>query len=339
MAKIDENFISMCTDILEHGTTTEGQEVRPHWPDGTPAYTIKKFGVVFRYNLQEEFPVLTLRKTPVKSALDELLWIWQAKSNNIKDLHSGVWDEWADASGSIGRAYGYQMQLKHKYYDITVEKLEKAFPGFRAPSTTFDGEVLVPDDPTRGGTADREEAAALRRIHALHGMDGAFYMDQVDRVLYDLKVNPFSRRILTSLYTFEDLHAMHLYPCAYSMTFNVTQKPGQQKLTLNGILNQRSQDILAAFAWNEWQYAALLALIAQSVDMEAGEFVHVIADAHIYDRHKDAVRELISRKPQPAPKVRINPEIHDFYAFTRNDVTLEDYQVAGDQIRNIPIAI
>lgn len=164
-------------------------------------------------------------------------------------------------------------------------------------------------------------------------------MDQVDRVLYDLKVNPFSRRILTSLYTFEDLHAMHLYPCAYSMTFNVTQLPGHEKLTLNGILNQRSQDILAAFAWNEWQYAALLALIAQAVGMEAGEFVHVIADAHIYDRHKDAVRELISRKPQPAPKVRINPQIRDFYAFTRDDVTLEDYQVAGDQIRNIPIAI
>lgn len=339
MSKIDENFIRMCRDILEHGTSTEGQEVRPHWPDGTPAYTLKKFGVVMRYQLQEEFPVLTLRKTPVKSALDEVLWIWQEKSNNIHDLHSGVWDEWADEKGTIGRAYGWQMAVKHKYYDITKEKLEKAFPGFRAPAVSYDGDLFVPDDPVRGGSADAAEAAALRHTHALQGKGGAWYMDQVDRVLYDLKVNPFSRRILTSIYTFEDLHAMNLYPCAYSMTFNVTQQPGHSRLTLNGILNQRSQDILAAFAWNEWQYSCLLALIAQAVDMEPGEFIHVIADAHIYDRHQDAIRELISRKPQPAPKVWINPEIHDFYEFTRDDVKLEGYQVAGDQIRNIPVAI
>ncbi len=349
MAKIDDNFIRMCTDILENGTTTEGQKVRPHWPDGTPAYTIKKFGVVTRYNLQEEFPVLTLRKTPVKSALDELLWIWQAKSSNIHDLHSGVWDEWADETGSIGKAYGYQMAVKHRYHDISEEGLRHAFGDFAIPETAFTGDVLTPelaqegtvlftaDCPDAGNTAQRDRA--FTGAHAVRAENGWWYMDQVDRVIYDLKNNPFSRRIMTSIYTFADLHAMHLYPCAYSMTFNVTQQKGHNKLTLNGILNQRSQDILAAFAWNEWQYACLLALMAQACDMEAGEFVHVVADAHIYDRHTDAVRELIGRTPKPAPKVRINPDIHDFYKFTRDDVRLEGYEVAGGQITNIPIAI
>ncbi len=330
MSQSDLNFISMCSDIIENGTTTEGQLVRPHWPDGTPAYTIKKFGVVTRYDLQEEFPVLTLRRTPAKSALDELLWIWQQKSNKISELHSGVWDEWADADGTIGKAYGYQMAIKHRYYDIKEEGLRHAFGDFFAENMPVTCEVtdqLIPEDD------------AIKKAHAVKGPDGAFYMDQVDRVIYDLKNNPFSRRIMTSIYTFSDLHAMNLHPCAYSMTFNVTQKPGHDKLTLNGILNQRSQDILAAFAWNEWQYACLLALMAQSCGMEAGEFVHVVADAHIYDRHVDAVKELMSRTPQPAPKVWINPEIHDFYAFTRDDVKLENYKVAGEQIRNIEIAI
>lgn len=330
MALIDDNFIRMCNDILEHGTTTEGQKVRPHWPDGTPAYTIKTFGVVTRYDLQKEFPVLTLRKTPVKSALDELLWIWQQKSNKISELHSGVWDEWADEEGTIGKAYGYQMAVKNRYYDVTEEGLRRAFGAAfadAAPETELVTDVLVP------------ETEEMKRAHALKGPDGCWYMDQVDRVIYDLKNNPFSRRILTSIYTFSDLHAMNLHPCAYSMTFNVIQKPGHEKLTLNGILNQRSQDILAAFAWNEWQYACLLAMFAQVCDMEAGEFVHVVADAHIYDRHVDAVKELMSRTPQPAPKVWINPDIHDFYQFTREDVKLENYQVAGDQIRDIPIAI
>lgn len=307
MARIDDYFIEMCRDIIENGTTTEGQKVRPHWEDGTSAYTIKKFGVVTRYDLSEEFPILTLRKTPVKSALDELLWIWQAKSNNIKDLHSGVWDEWADETGSIGKAYGYQMAVKHRYRDITEKGLAHAFP---------DG------------------------MHAVYNKeDGCWYMDQVDRVIYDLKNNPFSRRIITNYYVHQDLSEMNLYPCAYSVTFNVTQRPGHDRLTLNAVLNQRSQDILAAFAWNEAQYSVLLAMIAQVCDMEPGEFMHVIADAHIYDRHVDAVKELISREPKPAPKVWINPEIKDFYAFTRDDVKLIDYEVAGDQIKNIPIAI
>ena len=388
MARIDDYFISMCDDILKNGTTTQGQKVRPHWPDGTPAYTIKKFGVVTRYNLQEEFPVLTLRRTPVKSALDELLWIWQAKSNDIHELHSGVWDEWADPEGSIGRAYGYQMAVKHRYYDISEEGLRRAF-GEEAtdailaepPAAIFrevsDSEAVTPPrsgdvsaasaaqgyllPPGQKGTAGVPSAEPVRllpsqraasgpdqivprtdkerRLHALCAPDGSFYMDQVDRVIYDLKNNPYSRRIMTSIYTFSDLHAMNLYPCAYSMTFHVTQLPGHGKMTLNAVMNQRSQDILTAFAWNEWQYAALLALIAQACGMEAGEFVHVVADAHIYDRHVDIIKELISRTPQPAPKVWINPEIHDFYQFTRDDVKLEGYQVAGEQIKDIPVAI
>lgn len=282
MSKADDIFINMCRDILENGTSTEGEKVRPHWPDGTAAYTIKKFGVVNRYDLQEEFPLLTLRRTALKSAVDEVLWIWQQKSNNIKDLHSHIWDEWADADGSIGKAYGYQMGVKHQY------------------------------------------------------KEGMF--DQVDRVLYDLKHNPFSRRIMTNLYVHQDLHEMNLYPCAYSMTFNVTQKPGDDKLTLNAVLNQRSQDVLAANNWNVAQYAALLMMFAQVSDMRAGELLHVIADAHIYDRHVPFIQELIQRTPYSAPKVTLNPDIHDFYDFTRDDFKVENYQT-GEQIRDIPIAI
>jgi len=282
MSYADTIFINMCKDILENGTSTEGEKVRPHWPDGASAYTIKKFGVVNRYDLTKEFPIMTLRRTALKSATDEILWIWQQKSNNIHDLHSHIWDEWADEDGSIGKAYGYQLGVKHQYKE---------------------------------------------------GM-----MDQVDRVLYDLKNNPFSRRIMTNIYVHQDLHEMNLYPCAYSMTFNVTQKPGADKLTLNAILNQRSQDVLAANNWNVVQYAVLLHMIAQVSDMEAGELVHVIADAHIYDRHVPIIKELISREPYPAPKFWLNPEVKDFYKFTRDDVKVENYET-GEQIKDIPIAI
>ena len=282
MSYADTIFINMCKDILENGTSTEGEKVRPHWPDGASAYTIKKFGVVNRYDLTKEFPIMTLRKTALKSATDEILWIWQQKSNNIHDLHSHIWDEWADEDGSIGKAYGYQLGVKHQYKE---------------------------------------------------GM-----MDQVDRVLYDLKNNPFSRRFMTNIYVHQDLHEMNLYPCAYSMTFNVTQKPGADKLTLNAVLNQRSQDVLAANNWNVVQYAVLLHMIAQVSNMEAGELVHVIADAHIYDRHVPIIKELISREPYPAPKFWLNPEVKDFYKFTRDDVKVENY-VTGEQIKDIPIAI
>ena len=282
MSMADKIFVDMCRDILENGTSTEGEKVRPHWEDGTPAYTIKKFGVVNRYDLSKEFPLITLRRTALKSATDEMLWIWQQKSNNIHDLHSHIWDEWADENGSIGKAYGYQLGVKHQYKE---------------------------------------------------GM-----MDQVDRVIYDLKNNPFSRRILTNIYVHEDLHEMNLYPCAYSMTFNVTQKKGEDKLTLNAILNQRSQDVLAANNWNLVQYAVLVHMLAQVCDMNAGELVHVIADAHIYDRHIPVIKELIAREQYPAPIFHLNPEIRDFYKFTRNDVSVENY-VTGEQITNIPIAI
>lgn len=282
MSLADHVFINMCQDILENGVSTEGEKVRPKWEDGTFAYTIKKFGVVNRYDLSKEFPALTLRKTAIKSCTDEMLWIWQQKSNNIKDLHSHIWDSWADENGSIGKAYGYQLGVKHQYKE---------------------------------------------------GM-----MDQVDRVLYDLKNNPYSRRIMTNIYVHSDLHEMNLYPCAYSMTFNVTKEKGSDKLTLNGILNQRSQDILAANNWNVCQYAILLHMLAQVSDMKVGEFVHVIADAHIYDRHIPIIEEMIKRPTFDAPKFWLNPDIKDFYQFTRQDVALENY-ITGPQIENIPIAV
>ena len=282
MSYADTLFKNMCRDILENGTSTEGEKVRPHWEDGTSAYTIKRFGVVNRYDLRKEFPALTLRKTALKSCMDEILWIYQRKSANIHDLNSHVWDEWADETGSIGKAYGYQIGVKSQYKE---------------------------------------------------GM-----MDQMDRVLYDLKNNPFSRRIITNTYVHEDLSEMHLYPCAYSTTWNVTEEKGSDKLVLNMVLNQRSQDVLAANNWNVCQYAILLMMVAQVCDMIPGELLHVIADAHIYDRHVDAIRKLIGREEYPAPKVHLNPEVKDFYQFTTADLLVEDYQ-AGPQIKNIPIAV
>ena len=282
MSNADKIFINMCRDIIDNGTSTEGEKVRPHWEDGQLAYTIKRFGVVNRYDLRKEFPAITLRKTGIKSCTDEILWIWQKKSNNIHELHSHIWDSWADKEGSIGKAYGYQLGVKHQYKE---------------------------------------------------GM-----MDQVDRVIYDLKNNPYSRRIMTNIYVHQDLHEMNLYPCAYSMTFNVTKEKGSDKLILNGILNQRSQDVLTANNWNVCQYAVLLHMLAQVCDMKAGELVHVIADAHIYDRHIPMIEELISRPTYPAPKFWLNPDVKDFYDFTPDDVRLDDY-ITGPQIKNIPVAI
>mgnify|MGYP000115583406 CR=1 FL=1 len=276
MSKADQQFVTMCRDILDHGTTTEGQKVRPVWEDGTPAYTIKNFGVTARYDLREEFPALTLRRTALKSAMDEILWIYQKKSNNVHDLNSHIWDEWADETGSIGKAYGYQLGVKHQY------------------------------------------------------PEGEF--DQVDRVLYDLKHNPASRRILTNIYTFEDLHEMALYPCAYSMTFNVSGN------TLNAILNQRSQDMLAANNWNVVQYAVLVHMFAQVSGLQAGELVHVIADAHIYDRHIPIIEKMLSEPEHPAPQFTLDPAVTDFYAFTPDSVRLENYQFSPFEDK-IPIAV
>ena len=282
MSNADKVFIDMCRDIIDNGTSTEGEKVRPVWEDGTSAYTIKRFGVVNRYDLSKEFPALTLRRTAIKSCVDELLWIWQKKSNNVNELKSHIWDSWADETGSIGKAYGYQMGVKHQYKEGR--------------------------------------------------------MDQTDRVIFDLKNNPYSRRIMTNIYVHNDLHEMHLYPCAYSMTFNVTKEKDSEKLTLNAILNQRSQDVLAANNWNVCQYAVLVHMLAQVCGMKAGEFVHVIADAHIYDRHVPMIEELISREPLPAPTFWLNPEITDFYDFTPDDVRLDRYET-HPQIKNIPIAV
>lgn len=276
MSRADEIFVSNIKDILENGFSDVDLEVRPRWSDGTPAHTIKKFGVVNRYNLQEEFPILTIRRTYMKSAIDELLWIWQKKSNKISELKSHVWDSWAGEDGTIGKAYGYQLGIKHKY------------------------------------------------------AEGEF--DQVDRVLYDLKHNPQSRRILTNIYNFEDLHEMRLYPCAYSMTFNVSGN------VLNGILNQRSQDMLTANNWNLVQYSVLLYMMAQVSGLVPGEIVHVIADAHIYDRHIPIVQEILQHEQYPAPKFIMNKDKMDFYSFTADDFNLENYQYCKKKY-NIPVAI
>lgn len=276
MSYADTVFLQTCRDILDHGVWDTDYPVRPKWADGTPAHTVKLFGVVNRYDLRTEFPILTVRKQYLQSAVDELLWIWQKKSNNIHDLGSHVWDEWADDQGSIGKAYGYQMGVKHHY--------------------------------PQGD------------------------MDQVDKVLWDLKHDPHSRRILTSLYNHHDLSEMALYPCAWSMTFNVAGN------TLNGILNQRSQDMLAANGWNVMQYAALLMMFAQVSGLEAGELVHVIADAHIYDRHVPIIRDLLDRETYPAPTVKLDSAVTDFYAFTKDSFTLENYRY-GDPIGKIEMAV
>lgn len=285
MSKADIIFKTMCEDIIENGISSEGQKIRAMWSDGVPAHTVKKFCVVNRYDLSQEFPILTLRPTNLKAAIDELLWIWSKKSNNVADLNSKIWNSWTDEDGTIGKAYGYQLGLKHKY--------------------TINDEVIM--------------------------------MDQVDKVIYDLKNNPFSRRIITNIYVHQDLDEMNLYPCAYSMTFNVT-KTKEGNLKLNGILNQRSNDVLVANNWNVSQYAILIHMFAQVCGFEVGEFVHIIADAHIYDRHIPLVKQLLSRECYAAPKLVINKNIKDFYDFTVDDFTLENYQT-NDQIKKIPVAI
>ena len=276
MSRADEIFIQNCRDILDNGVWDTDREVRPRWEDGTPAQTVKKFCIVNRYDLSKEFPILTIRRTFWKSAIDELLWIWQAKSNNVHELRTRVWDAWADENGSIGKSYGYQLGVKHHY----------------------------PEGD----------------------------MDQVDKVLWDLKNNPGSRRIMTNIYNFEDLSEMALYPCAYSMTFNVTGN------RLNAILNQRSQDMLAANNWNVVQYSVLTMMMAQVSGFEPGEFVHVIADCHIYDRHIPAVEEIIKNEPKPAPKFIIDPDVKDFYAFTRDSFRMEGYEYS-DFSGKIPVAV
>lgn len=280
MSYADKVFKETCKDILENGTNTKGQKVRPHWEDGASAYTIKKFGVVNRYDLRKEFPALTLRRITLKSCMDEILWIYQRKSNNIHDLKTHIWDQWADVNGSIGKCYGYVAGDKFK----------------------FNGEMI----------------------------------DQTDYVRKQLKETPYSRRMMTNLYQFQYLSEGHLDPCCFNFILNVTEEDGQ--LVLNGILNQRSQDMLAANGWNVCQYSIFLMMLAQEAGMVAGELVHVIADAHIYDRHVPMIKELLSRDEYPAPKVYLNPEVKNFYDFTTKDLIVEGYEY-GEQIQNIPIAV
>ena len=280
MSYADKVFKEICTDILKNGTDAKNEKVRPHWPDGALAYTIKKFGAIHEYDLRKEFPAMTLRPIALKSAMNEILWIYQKKSNNIKDLKSHIWDAWADEDGSVGTTYGFTIGEKFIFKDAEI--------------------------------------------------------DQMDYVLKQLKETPFSRRIMTNMYQFKNLATGHLDPCAYSMTYNVTCEDGQ--LVLNAILNQRSQDMMTANGWNVAQYAILLMMVAQVSNMVPGKLIHVIADAHIYDRHVSMIEELLKREEHPAPKVRLNPEIKDFYDFTTKDLIVENY-VCGEQITNIPVAI
>lgn len=332
MSYADKVFKSMCRDIIDNGCDTQGELVRPMWPDtGEKAYTIKKFGVVNRYDLRKEFPALTLRKTAIKSAFDEILWIWQRQSNNIHDLNSHIWDEWADENGSIGKAYGYQIGKRYAHHKIKVDASHGHSSVLTVKEVADDHQLLYDIGATwHTEFSPIDEATNTKYMYT--------FLNQIDGVIYDLKKNPYSRRIMTNIYNFEELKDMNLYPCAYSMTFNVTKDKNSDKLVLNGILNQRSQDVLAANNWNVVQYSLLLMMIAQCCDMIAGELVHVIADCHIYDRHVSIIEELISREEYPAPKVWLDPNVKKFYEFTRDSVHVEDY-ATGPQITGIPIAV
>ena len=314
MSQADVIFKKMCEDILEHGTDNKGEEIRPHWDDGTPAYTLARFGVVNRYDLSAEFPALTFRKVAFKTCIDELLWIWQRQSENIHDLKGHIWDSWVDNTGSIGKAYGYQQSKRHFYTDVNEDSLYKAFGGLAGTNGHIYAEKVTRD-----------------------GRDG-FLMTQLDKAIYDLKTVPFSRRILVTMWNPEEQYEMHLAPCAYEMTFMVTKDDSDGSLMLNGILNQRSNDLLAAGNWNVVQYSVLLYMLAHICGMKAGEFVHVIGNAHIYDRHIEIIKELIKRQQYPAPKFSIIRDVRDFYDFTVDDFTLSDYEY-GPQVKDIPIAV
>ena len=319
MSYADKVFIQNCKDIIENGMSNRGQNVRPHWPDGTPAYTVKKFGIVNRYDLRKEFPLLTLRPTAVKSAMDEVLWIYQKKSNDIKDLNSHIWDEWVGEDGTIGKAYGYQIGTRYTHHQIPKSNKKAMIDEvkyFKDHIEEYKGTYLNPSRDKKFLNVD---------------------MDQMDAVLYDIKHDPYSRRIMMNTYNFKELHEMNLYPCAYSVTLNVTQDKKGNKV-LNMILNQRSQDMLAANNWNVVQYSILLMMLAQVSGMIAGELVHVIADAHIYDRHIPIVKELITRKCYQAPKVKLDPVVTNFYKFNTTNFHYTEYQ-HGPQVKNIPIAI
>lgn len=331
MSKADDIFINTCRLILDSGTSTINQKVRPRWEDGTSAYTVKKFGIVNRYDLREEFPAITLRKTAIKSAMDEILWIYQRKSNNINDLNSHIWDSWADSSGSIGKAYGYQVgkQFIHHTQDCS-EKVQDYLNGMAGVDAYDLSNRIIHDQKC-------DYLPSVRGQYEVRDLSYSCYMDQMDGVLYDLKHTPFSRRIMISLWDINDLHEMGLQPCCWSVNFNVTDE-GCDKLVLNMVLNQRSSDVLTANNWNVVQYAILLMMVAQVSDMIPGELIHVITDAHIYDRHIPIVKELIQRDKNPAPIITLNPDIKDFYQFTTDDLKITNYTYNTFDYK-IPVAV
>lgn len=329
MSKADDKFDETIATIKNSGYTTENEEVRPHWEDGTPAFTYKAFGVVNRYNLAEEFPMQTQRWINFQALVDELLWIWQKKSNNVNDLNSHIWDSWADENGSIGKAYGYQLGVLDRYKGVSDVKLLKAF-----------GENYLienVDKDCKDGHISKICRRMDNKVTVAYCINGEWWMDQVNKVIYDLILTPMNRRVLTNIYQFHDLSEMNLHPCAYSMTFNVTgNKTDGYKL--NAILNQRSQDMLVANGWNVAQYAVLVHLIARATGLEVGEFVHVIADAHIYDRHMETVDRVVNNPKFPAPKFYIDDGVTDFYDFSLENIHLDNYEYA-EKIKGIPVAV
>ena len=285
MTQADKNFIETCKEILENGYSSKGTNVRTRWEDGEEANYISIVGVTNKYDVSKEFPMITLRNNTntVKKAIDEILWIWQKKSNKVSDLNSHIWDQWAGEDGTIGKAYGYQMSKKYNFKT----------------------------------------------------KDGIKSMDQVDYVLYLLKNNPSSRRIMTNIFNFDDLKDMNLEPCAYGTQWLV--KEGKLHL----ILNQRSQDMLTANGWNTMQYAALLCMFAQCAGLEVGTLTHNIGDCHIYDRHIPLVKKLIEAQPMDvSPKLIINNKTTNFYDFKVEDFEIQGYDYNKNiKLGKIPVAI
>ena len=326
MSYADQVFHETITKILEEGISDAGMQVRPRWEDGTPAHTKAILGVVNRYDLKKEFPILTLRRTYWKSAWDEIAWIYQKKSNNVHDLSSHVWDAWADENGSIGKAYGYQAGKKYRCKDVSEDGVMKAFADLNVIERITDGKQVRYYAPVSAAEAVGMDDAALEKASHAIFCDGVFLLDQMDKVIYDLVNNPASRRIMTNLYQFQDLSEMALAPCAYSMTFNVVQDEKTGKKTLSGILNQRSQDMIAANNWNCVQYALIIYALSSAYGFEPGELVHVIANCHLYDRHEQIAKDLMNKEQFPAPKLEIDDSIKDFYKFTKNSFKLTDYR-------------
>ena len=285
MTEADKNFIDTCKEILNHGYSSEGTGVRTRWEDGKEANYISIVGVTNKYDVEKEFPMITLRNNTntVKRAIDEILWIWQKKSNKVSELNSHIWDQWADEKGTIGKAYGYQLAKKYKF-------------------------------KTKEGIKE---------------------MDQVDYVLYLLKNDPASRRIMTNIFNHEELKDMNLEPCAYGTQWLVKG----EKLHL--ILNQRSQDMLAANGWNTMQYAALLHMFAKASGLKVGTLTHNIGDCHIYDRHIPLIERLIEAKPMDvSPKLVINNDTTNFYDFKVEDFEIQGYDYNKEiKLGKIPVAI